>query len=488
MNHLTFFPRVLLLFLILSAFFVIVSSRGEAQIGCPSLKPVITGADPLRSQNAWQKNASVVVNIIDNPPNNGVNYAYSSREKQAIETAFTSWSASLLTCANVTFTFITGAAGSGNLDFSSQYVAISKATLPLNPDGTPTIADNQLASTGVFLHHANILTDVRITNLDAFKKTIAHEAGHTFGLRHCITDMACGSVMDNSTGYNDSLYGFESPTTCDITAAKNAGNYCPIQTPTPTTPTPTPLPTPIPGGCNGGPDFDLYPGTGCATGFVNSGNSCVRSTGFAQQCNRFGGYDFDSCECTGGCFDGGGCSPIVIDTQGNGFSMTDNANGVDFDLNNDGLPHHISWTALNSDDAWLALDRNNNGMIDSGRELFGNVTPQPPPPDGEDLNGFRALAEYDTAGFGGNGDGKITQQDAIFSRLRLWQDKNHNGVSDDGEVFTLPQLGLRKIDLDYRASRRTDEYGNQFKYRAKVRDAQDAQLGRWAWDVYLITQ
>jgi hypothetical protein len=71
-----------------------------AQPGCPSLKPVLIGADPLRSMNAWQRNASVVVNIMDN---SGVNYAFSSREKQAIEAAFLSWQGSLLTCANLSF-------------------------------------------------------------------------------------------------------------------------------------------------------------------------------------------------------------------------------------------------------------------------------------------------------------------------------------------------------------------------------------------------
>jgi len=208
-----------------------------------------------------------------------------------------------------------------------------------------------------------------------------------------------------------------------------------------------------------------------------------------NHCNLFGGYDPDSCGCFGFCDPSvGGCSPVVVDVLGNGFSMTSADNGVMFDLQGNGTPRQFSWIAADSDDSWLALDRNHNGLIDSGRELFGNVTPQSPPPDGEEMNGFRALAEYDTAGFGGNGDGKINQQDSIFSQLRLWQDANHNGISESCEMKTLPEAGLRKIDLDYRSSRRTDEFGNQFRYRTKVRDAQDAQLGRWAWDVYLVLQ
>lgn len=163
-------------------------------------------------------------------------------------------------------------------------------------------------------------------------------------------------------------------------------------------------------------------------------------------------------------------------------------NGVDFDISANGTQKRLAWTAVGSDDVWLVLDRNGNGVIDNGAEMFGNYTSQPEPPSGEKPNGFLALAEYDKPSHGGNNDGKINHNDAAYSWLRLWRDSNHNGISENGELFTLQALGIKTLFLDYKVAKKSDEFGNGFRYRAKVKDYQEAQLGRWAWDVFLVSQ
>jgi hypothetical protein len=190
--------------------------------------------------------------------------------------------------------------------------------------------------------------------------------------------------------------------------------------------------------------------------------------------------------CLSGC-DCGYASPIIVDTTGKGFHLTAAADGVTFDISGDGHPIKMAWTAADSGNAFLALDRNHNGKIDSGKELFGNFTAQP---ESDDPNGFLALAEFDKLENGGNRDGIIDKRDAVFAHLLLWIDENHDGISQPNELHTLPELGVFSLALHYRDDKHlSDQYGNWFHYQAAVNpDPRDGNSkdGRVTYDVFFL--
>jgi hypothetical protein len=95
---------------------------------------------------------------------------------------------------------------------------------------------------------------------------------------------------------------------------------------------------------------------------------------------------------------------------------------------------------------------------------------------------------YDQPASGGNGDGWITAKDAIFSNLRIWVDKNHDGISQPSELLTLQQAGVRAISVQYTGSPWADAYGNQFRYRGQIVWAKpvNGQITAAIYDVLLV--
>jgi len=173
--------------------------------------------------------------------------------------------------------------------------------------------------------------------------------------------------------------------------------------------------------------------------------------------------------------------PVLIALDERRLEMTDLAGGVRFDVNRDGTAERNSWPAPGSSWAFVVLDRNHNGHIDNGGELFGNYTEQYL--DARPPNGYAALAAYDRPENGGNGDGVLDDRDAIFSSLLLWVDANHDGVSQPEELASLGQR-VEEIGLVYRESRSRDRYGNQFRYRGTVQLVDGRRS--WSVDVFLL--
>jgi hypothetical protein len=174
-------------------------------------------------------------------------------------------------------------------------------------------------------------------------------------------------------------------------------------------------------------------------------------------------------------------SPILIDVARDGFRLTSWTDGVEFAPRPGFRLSARAWTEPNSDDAWLVLDRDGDGVINDGSEMFGNATPQPQPAAGTRRNGFLALAQYDD-----DGNGTVDEKDPIFAELRLWQDADHDGVSQPSEMHALTELGVAGISLAYTEAREVDRHGNSFRYKAAVYGTPGSPVGMTAWDVWLV--
>jgi len=134
-------------------------------------------------------------------------------------------------------------------------------------------------------------------------------------------------------------------------------------------------------------------------------------------------------------------TPIALDLNGNGIQTIAAANGVNFDVAGVGdSSHKTGW--IGGGDALLVRDRNGDGVINDGSELYGMGTRTAS--GGHAGNGYAALAQEDT-----NHDGKVTAADAHFSELKLWVDANHDGKTDAGELKGLADFGIVELDLNF---------------------------------------
>lgn len=422
---------ILACLIILAINFTIISAN--AQISCDNEPPLANPTYPQKK--AWLPGTSISVEIFDTPD---------SLDFEKIDNGIRDWNDGNSTnCSNVTFNQATSA----NRPFNSnEYVPDEKMYVRRERSNGPVRSGRldrllrQIGTPQESVRAAIMVINESLTHTTTgsleLRRLSAHETGHSLGLAN-----GSFSVVPNRT----IMAGADHITTCDNEAVRKV--YCPM-------PTPTPTPVVITNECD--PRCQL--------------NSPEKNISIDDLHDSIEPYD--CCR----------HSPIVVDILGNGFDLTNVAGGVMFDFNGDGVPHRISWTSANSDDAWLVFDRNGSNTIDSSLEMFGNYTEQPA---SDEKNGFLALAEYDKTENGGNDDGVIDSQDNIFNSLRLWQDTNHNGISETSELKTLPTLNIVKMELRYNKSKKTDANGNEFRYRTKVWDSHGAQVGRWAWDVFL---
>ncbi|MDX1692812.1 MAG: hypothetical protein R3208_03545, partial [Ketobacteraceae bacterium] len=128
--------------------------------------------------------------------------------------------------------------------------------------------------------------------------------------------------------------------------------------------------------------------------------------------------------------------PLALDLDGDGIETIGADGSVLFDHQNDDVKNATGW--IDSGDGLLVMDRNGNGTIDDGTELFGDNTIKS---DGSTAtDGYDALSDLDS-----NNDGQVDASDAQFADLRVWQDANSDGISQADELHTLEELGIQSI-------------------------------------------
>lgn len=193
--------------------------------------------------------------------------------------------------------------------------------------------------------------------------------------------------------------------------------------------------------------------------------------------------------------DGGGCvpppfgtlpekllapceTPILLDIGGRlGIQTTGLDNTVRFDLNVDGHEEAITWSAPGRGQAFLALDLNHNGQVDDGGELFGDGTFVSEGIQAE--HGFEALSQYDLPDNGGNADGLLNADDAVWSRLRIWSDANHDAITQVREMRPLASQDIVGLELTYFETKDLDEHGNWHRFRGYFHKRTKVR-GQWA--------
>jgi Ca2+-binding RTX toxin-like protein len=164
--------------------------------------------------------------------------------------------------------------------------------------------------------------------------------------------------------------------------------------------------------------------------------------------------------------------PLALDLDGDGLETvaSNKLAGALFDGDADGIRTASGW--IKADDGLLVLDRNDNGIIDDGAELFGDSTVLA---NGQKAaHGFAALADLDS-----NGDGKVDASDARFAELKVWRDLNQDGASSADELFTLDQVGVAALNNDFANTRQTLEGNNLLAQNGsyvKI-DGSTAQMG-----------